>query len=134
MGFKDFVKQKLNEDAKKVSSNLIKNVIDIAKEYINTEFECSEDAKLQLINGMKISVEQGPKFVITSEYDESEDKTVQVTINIDITHTKGDNDSETSSSAPETSNTPSSDDDSTPKEGGEESTDAEVPVATPEKK
>ena len=87
--FTDFVNKKMiEEDAKKVSSNLMKNIIDVAKEFISTEFDVSEDAKMQIINGMQIAVEQGPKFVITSEYDESDEKTIPVSITIEITSDK----------------------------------------------
>ena len=52
--FTEFVKQKLEEDtsAKQVSSNLLKNIIDVIKEYVVTEFDLSEDEKMQIINNM----------------------------------------------------------------------------------
>ncbi|MFW6174079.1 MAG: hypothetical protein ACOC5T_10070 [Elusimicrobiota bacterium] len=91
--FTQFVKQKLEEsESKKVSSNLLKNIIDVIKEYIVTEFDLSEDEKMQIINNMEIGVEtheQGflknsPKFVAISKYNESEGESVPVEIVIDI--------------------------------------------------
>lgn len=90
--FKDFVKNKLNEEAKKISSNLLKNIIDVTKEYILTEYDLSEDEKMQIINNMQLGVEEhdrgilkkGPKFVIASTYDGGEGKKVPVEIVIEI--------------------------------------------------
>lgn len=90
--FKDFVNQKLNEEAKKVSSNLLKNIIDVLKEYIVTEYDLTEDEKMQIINNMQIGVEEhdkgilkkGPRFVASSNYDEGEGKSVPVEIVIEI--------------------------------------------------
>jgi len=90
--FKDFVNQKLNEEAKKVSSNLLKNIIDVLKEYIATEYDLTEDEKMQIINNMQIGVEEhdkgilkkGPRFIATSNYDEGEGKSVPVEIVIEI--------------------------------------------------
>ena len=90
--FTDFVNQKLNEEAKKVSSNLLKNIIDVLKEYIVTEYDLTEDEKMQIINNMQIGVEEhdkgilkkGPRFIATSNYDEGEGKSVPVEIVIEI--------------------------------------------------
>ena len=90
--FKDFVNKKLNEESKKVSSNLLKNIIDVLKEYIVTEYDLTEDEKMQIINNMHIGVEEhdrgilkkGPKFVAASSYDEGEGKSVPVEIVIEI--------------------------------------------------
>jgi hypothetical protein len=92
MSFKDFVSSKLNEEAKKISSNLLKNLIDILRDYVSSEFDLSEDQKIQIINNMKISLEEhdrgvikkGPKFVATSTYNETEDKETQVEIVVEI--------------------------------------------------
>jgi len=90
--FTDFVNQKMNEEAKKVSSNLLKNIIDVLKEYIVTEYDLTEDEKMQIINNMQIGVEEhdkgilkkGPRFIATSNYDEGEGKSVPVEIVIEI--------------------------------------------------
>ena len=91
--FKDFVKQKLDEqEAKKVSSNLLKNIIDVIKEYVVTEYDLTEDEKMQIINNMQIGVEEhdkgilkkGPRFIASSNYDEGEGKSVPVEIVIEI--------------------------------------------------
>lgn len=95
--FKEFVNQKLaqiinEQESKKVSSNLLKNVIDVLKEFIITEYDLTEDEKMQIVNNMKIEVEShdkgilkdGPKFVATSNYDEGEGKSVPVEITIEI--------------------------------------------------
>jgi len=90
--FTEFVKQKLEEDVKKVSSNLLKNIIDVIKEYVVTEFDLSEDEKMQIINNMEIGVERhdkgilknSPRFLATSEYNESEGESTKVEIVIEI--------------------------------------------------
>jgi hypothetical protein len=90
--FKDFVNNKLNEEARKVSSNLLKNIIDVLKEYIATEFDLTEDEKMQIINNMEIGVEdhdkgilnKGPRFIASSNYDQGEGKQVPVEIVIEI--------------------------------------------------
>jgi hypothetical protein len=96
--FKEFVNKKLNkttineQQSKKVSSNLLKNIIDVLKEFIVTEYDLSEDAKMQIVNNMKIEIEShdkgvskdGPKFIATSNYDEGEGKTVPVEIYVEI--------------------------------------------------
>lgn len=91
--FTDFVKQKLDEsESKKVSSNLMKNIIDVIKEYVVTEFDLSEDEKMQIVNNMEIGVEphgQGvlkdsPKFIALSKYNESEGESVPVEIVVSI--------------------------------------------------
>jgi hypothetical protein len=90
--FTEFVKRKLEEDTKKVSSNLLKNIIDVIKEYVITEYDLSEDEKMQIINNMEIGVEthdrgvlkNGPRFIATSKYNESEGKSTPVEINIEI--------------------------------------------------
>ena len=90
--FTEFVKKKLEEDVKKVSSNLLKNIIDVIKEYVVTEFDLSEDEKMQIINNMEIGVEEhgqgvlknSPKFVASSKYNESEGESVPVEISIAI--------------------------------------------------
>jgi len=91
--FTEFVNQKLlKEEAKKVSTNLLKNIIDVMKEYVTTEYDLSEDEKMQIINNMEISVEEhgkgiltnSPKFVATSKYNESEGKSTPVEITIEI--------------------------------------------------
>lgn len=94
--FTDFVRMKLEEDTKKVSSNLLKNVIDVIKEYIVTEFDLSEDEKMQVINNMEIGIEThdrgvlngSPKFVATSNYNETEGETVPVEIVLEISTEK----------------------------------------------
>jgi len=91
--FTEFVNKKLlKEEAKKVSTNLLKNIIDVVKEYVVTEFDLSEDEKMQIINNMEISVEEhgqgvlknSPKFLTTSNYNESEGETTPVEISIAI--------------------------------------------------
>lgn len=92
--FINFVNEKLkiNEEVKKVSSTLLKNVIDILKEYILTEYDLSEDQKLQIVNNMDIGVEEhdkgiltkGPRFLASSYYDEGEGKKVPVEITVEI--------------------------------------------------
>jgi len=90
--FTDFVKQKLNEDVKKVSSNLLKNIIDVIKEYVVTEYDLSDDEKMQIINNMEIGIEEhdkgvvgkGPRFIATSNYNESEGESTPVEIVIEI--------------------------------------------------
>jgi len=95
--FTDFVRNKLEEnESKKVSSNLLKNIIDVIKEYIVTEFDLSEDEKMQVINNMEIGVEthekgvlkNSPRFVATSKYDESEGDAVPVEIMVEISTEK----------------------------------------------
>lgn len=95
--FTDFVRNKLEEnESKKVSSNLLKNIIDVIKEYIVTEFDLSEDEKMQVINNMEIGVEthdkgvlkNSPKFVATSNYNESEGESVPVEIMVNISTEK----------------------------------------------
>lgn len=92
--FTEFVNQKLlKEEAKKVSSNLLKNVIDVVKEYVSTEFtELSEDEKMQIINNMEIGVEENgkgvlkksPRFVASSSYNEKEGKSTPVEITVEL--------------------------------------------------
>jgi len=91
--FTEFVNKKLlKEEAKKVSTNLLKNVIDVIKEYVITEFDLSEDEKMQIINNMKINVEEhgkgvlknSPKFLASSTYNESEGNSTPVAISIEI--------------------------------------------------
>lgn len=90
--FTEFVKQKLDEEAKKVSSVLLKNIIDVIKEYIMTEYDLTEDEKMDIINNMEIGVEEhdrgilkkGPRFIATSNYDEGEGKKVPVEITVEI--------------------------------------------------
>jgi len=91
--FTDFVNQKLNEqEAKKVSSTLLKNIIDVIKEYVITEYDLTEDEKMQIVNNMQIGIEEhdkgvlkkGPRFVATSKYDEGEGKSVPVEIVIEV--------------------------------------------------
>lgn len=95
--FTDFVRSKLEEnESKKVSSNLLKNIIDVIKEYIVTEFDLSEDEKMQVINNMEIGVEthergvlkNSPKFVANSNYNESEGESVPVEIMVEISTEK----------------------------------------------
>lgn len=91
--FKDFVNQKLlKEESKQVSVQLTKNIIDIIRDYVVTEYDISEDEKSQILSNMKIGLEEhdkgvlkkGPKFVATSKYNETEDKEVPVEIVIEI--------------------------------------------------
>jgi hypothetical protein len=94
--FTKFVQDKLNEEAKKVSSNLLKNIIDVLKEYIVTEYDLTEDEKMQIINNMQIGVEEhdkgilkkGPRFVASSKYDEGEGKSIPVEIIIEVVTNK----------------------------------------------
>ena len=90
--FTEFVKSKLEENVKKVSSNFLKNIIDVIKEYVITEFDLSEDEKMQIINNMEIGVEEhnsgvlknGPRFVASSKYNESEGEALPVEIVVEI--------------------------------------------------
>ena len=93
--FTDFVKQKLEEDdsgVKKVSSNLLKNIIDVLKEYVVTEYDLSEDEKMQIINNMEIGVvehgegvlKNSPKFIASSKYNETEGNAVPVEITVSL--------------------------------------------------
>jgi len=121
--FTEFVNKKLlKEEAKKVSTNLLKNIIDVVKEYVVTEFDLSEDEKMQIINNMEISVEEhgqgvlknSPKFLASSKYNESEGESVPVEISIAIVTEKLGGASEVE---------PADDDDvhdEMPDEGGEE--------------
>lgn len=95
--FTEFVRSKLEEnESKKVSSNLLKNIIDVIKEYIITEFDLSEDEKMEVINNMEIGVEThekgvlkgSPKFVASSKYNESEGDVVPVEIIVEISTEK----------------------------------------------
>jgi len=100
--FTEFVKKKLEEDVKKVSSNLLKNIIDVIKEYVVTEFDLSEDEKMQIINNMEIGVEKhdkgilknSPRFLATSKYNESEGEATAVEIVIEIVTEKVGNQSD----------------------------------------
>jgi hypothetical protein len=90
--FKEFVNKKLNEETKQVSSNLIKNIIDVIKEYVVTEYDLSEDNKMDIINNMEIGVEEhdkgilkkGPRFIASSNYDGGEGKQIPVEIIIEL--------------------------------------------------
>jgi len=99
--FKEFADNKLGnkilkEETKKVSSNLLKNIIDVIKEYVVTEFDLSEDEKMQVINNMEIGVEShdkgvlkgSPRFIATSTYNESEGESVPVEIFVEISTEK----------------------------------------------
>ncbi|MFW6272625.1 MAG: hypothetical protein ACOC2U_02455 [bacterium] len=94
--FINFVRTKLEEDTKQVSSNLLKNIIDVIKEYVATEYDLSEDEKMQIINNMEVGIEEhdsgvlknGPRFIATSIYSESEGESVPVEIKVEITTEK----------------------------------------------
>jgi hypothetical protein len=92
--FAEFVKSKMivEQETRKVSSNLLKNIIDILKEYIATEYDLTEDEKMQIINNMEIGVENhdkgilknGPRFIASSNYDQGQGKSVPVEIVVEI--------------------------------------------------
>jgi len=91
--FTKFVNNKLlTEEAKEVSVSLTKNIIDILREYVISEYDVSEDEKAQILNNMKIGLEEhdkgilknGPRFIATSTYKEGEDDNVPVEIVIEI--------------------------------------------------
>ena len=95
--FKEFIENKLNENkinenTKSVSSNLLKNVIDVIKEFILTELELTEDQKMNITNNMEIAIEthnkgvgnNSPKFIIKSKYEGNEGKQINVQFSLDI--------------------------------------------------
>jgi len=127
--FTEFVKSKLEEqNAKKVSSNLLKNIIDVLKEYVLTEFDLSDDEKMQIINNLQIGVEEhnegvlknGPRFIATSNYDESEGEKVTVEIKIDIVTEKIEKKSEMNEPDESSDEIPDEAPVEEPEDGGEE--------------
>ena len=65
-----------------ISSSLMKNLIDIITEYVDSELDVSDDAKAEINKNLKIKVEEhsegatghGPKFVAESFYTEDDEK------------------------------------------------------------
>lgn len=94
MSFTDFItnKNKLTEEAKKVSTALLKNLIDIINDYVVTEYDISDTQKKQIVDNMKVAMEEhnkgvvkrGPRFMATSYYDASDTETEEVEISIEI--------------------------------------------------
>lgn len=94
MKFQEFLTKKRleEEESMRISSNLLKNLIDILRVYVMTEYELSEDEKDQIVDNMKVSLGQhskgalgkGPRFVATSFYNESEGQTTPVEITIEV--------------------------------------------------
>jgi hypothetical protein len=91
--FTQFVNEKLlKEETKQVSANLTKNIIDILREYVVSEYDISDDEKSQILNNLKISIEEhdrgvggkGPKFTASSFYSEGEGIKVPVELSIEI--------------------------------------------------
>ena len=91
--FSTFANDKLlTEESKEVSVSLTKNIIDILREYVISEYDLSEDEKSQILNNMKIGLEEhdkgvlknGPRFVASSVYSESEGDSTPVEITIEI--------------------------------------------------
>ena len=98
------------EEEKQVSANLTKNIIDIIRDYVISEYDISEDEKSQVLNNMKLGLEEhdkgvlkkGPKFVATSSYSESQGNEVPVEIVIEIVTEKiGQKQTEEPAEAPE---------------------------------
>jgi hypothetical protein len=89
--FKNFINEKILSEQKQVSGNLLKNLIDIIRDFVHSEYETlSDDIKNQIINNMKISIEDsdnGSKFVASSHYVEGEGEKTPIDITIDITST-----------------------------------------------
>jgi len=92
--FTDFITEKKRlEESQGVSGNLLKNLIDILHDFVQSEFDLSDDAKGQIISNMKISMEdidKGSKFVAESYYIEGENEKKPVSIDIGITSDQAD--------------------------------------------
>lgn len=87
-----FQEQKSDSTGEEVSGNLLKNLIDILHDYVNSEFMVSDDEKNQIINNMKIKLDKhnkgvwkkGPRFVATSEFVKDDTNKRDVEIGIEI--------------------------------------------------
>jgi hypothetical protein len=95
MSLKEFMDKKLEESVD-VSGNLLKNLIQLIGDYVNSEYMISDDEKKELIDNLKIRAEshnkgvweKGPKFVATSIYKKDGKINQNIEILVEITTTK----------------------------------------------
>ena len=125
--FKEFAerKQRLVEE-EEVSVSLLRNLMDILRDFVESETKVSEDDQKQIIKNMKVSQESvngGKTFTATSFYMEDDETKKEIEIKVEISSNieAGDIEEEPVEAEPEPEEVEAE------VEGGEEEEDEEVP-------
>lgn len=89
MAFTKFVEEKKRlEESRKVSVSLMKNLMDLLRDYVDSELSLSSDERTQVVSNMKIEQlgEDGNKtFEASSFYMENDEIKKEINITIEIT-------------------------------------------------
>ena len=124
MSFSEFKKQKiLAEEKKQVSVSLMRNLMDILKDYVSSEFKVSSDDRAKILSNMKISQEataDGRVFNANSFYMEDDETRKDVGITIEIRTTAETEDDEPTIEEPSSEETPEIEDEETGETGDDE--------------